>query len=199
MAYGISPPGSVVRFDPRIRGGGGGGATRIAAPQGVVDMEVTSSSMSSVMEPQSVPSRISMVLVEEAKVRETEYLVSPRVDKDPRLLADVASPASVTVDNGSYMLPCVVGTLSPSDSVGPVGPCVGCFPRLTLNLLALLAHMGCCPRLTLTLLAPLARVGHCPQLTLNLLARMGRCPRLTLIMLALLAHMGRCPHLTLLL
>ena len=47
------------------------------------------------------------------------------MDKDPRLLADVASPVSVTVDKGSNMLPCVVGTLSPSDSdsVGPVGPC----------------------------------------------------------------------------
>ena len=40
--------------------------------------------------------------------------------KDPRLLAEVASPASVTADNGSYMPPCVVGTLSPSDS-GSVG------------------------------------------------------------------------------
>ena len=78
--------------------------------------------MSSVMEPESVPSRISVVLVEEAKVRETECLVSSLVDKDPRLLADVANPASVTVNNGSYNSPCVVGTLSPSDS-DSVGPC----------------------------------------------------------------------------
>ena len=48
-----------------------------------------------------MPSRISVVLVEEARVRGIECLVSPGVDKDPRLLADVASPASVTVDNGS--------------------------------------------------------------------------------------------------
>ena len=61
-----------------------------------------------------MPSRISVVLVEEAKVRETECLVSPRVDIDPRLLGDVAT--SVTVDNGSYMSSCVVGMLSPSDS-----------------------------------------------------------------------------------
>ena len=102
-----------------------GGATWIAATQGVVDMEVTSSSVSSVVEPQSVPSRISVVLVEEAKVRGTECLVPPRVDKDPRLLAGVASPASVTVDKVSKISPCVVGTLFPSDSdsVGPVGPC----------------------------------------------------------------------------
>ena len=106
---------------PRIRGGG---ATRIAVPRGVVDLEVRSSSMSSVVEPQSVPSRISVVLVEEAKVRVTECLVSSRVDKDRRSLAGVASPASVTVCEGGKISPCVVGTLSPSDSdsVGPVGP-----------------------------------------------------------------------------
>ena len=96
--------GVAARISSKIRpqDPGGGGATRIAAPRGVVDTEVTSSSMLSAMEPQSVPSRVSVVLVEEAKVKETECLVSPRVDKDPRLLADVASPASVT-DNGSYM------------------------------------------------------------------------------------------------
>ena len=41
---------------------------RIVAPQGVVDIEVTNSPEVSVAEPQSVPSRISVVLVEEAKV-----------------------------------------------------------------------------------------------------------------------------------
>ena len=108
----------------------GGGATWIAAPQGVVDMEM---SVSSVVEPQSVPSRISVMLVEEAKVRGTECLVSPHVDKDPRLLAGVASPASVTVDKGGNMSPCVVGTLSQSDSdsVGPVGLYGTLFPSDT--------------------------------------------------------------------
>ena len=120
---------------------GGGGAAWIAAPQGVVDMEVTSSSMSSVVEPQSVPSRISVVLVEEAKDMGTEYLVPQRVDMDPRLLAGVASPASVTVNKGGKMSPGVVETLSPhnSDSVGPVGPygtlspsdCVGPYGTLS--------------------------------------------------------------------
>ena len=62
-----------------------------------MDMEVTSSS---VVEPQSVPSRISVVLVEDAKVRGTECLVSPRAYKEPRLLAGVASLASVTVCEG---------------------------------------------------------------------------------------------------
>ena len=80
--------------------------------------------MSSVVKPQSVTSRILVVLVEEVKVWGTECLVSPHVDKDPRLLAGVASLASVTICEGSNISPCVVGTLSPSDSdsVGPVGP-----------------------------------------------------------------------------
>ena len=69
-------------------------------------------------------SRISVVLVVEAKVRGTECLVPPHVDRDPRLLAGVASPASVTVDKGSKISPCGVGMLAPSDhdSVSPVGP-----------------------------------------------------------------------------
>ena len=50
-----------------------------------------------VVEPQSVPSRISVVLVEEAKVGSTHRLQCPRVDQDLSLLAEVAKPASVTV------------------------------------------------------------------------------------------------------
>ena len=40
------------------------------------------------------------------------------------MLAGVASPASVTVCEGGNVWPCIVGTLSPSDSdsVAPVGP-----------------------------------------------------------------------------
>ena len=102
-----------------------------------------------------MPSRISVVLVEEAKVRGTEYSVSPGVDQDPRLLPGASSPASVTVGEGGRIYPCVVvdsvgpvgacgtlspsesvdvglvgpyGTLSPSDSDGPVGPYGTLFP-----------------------------------------------------------------------
>ena len=96
----------------------GGGAAWIAAPRGVVDMEVTSSPGLSVEEPQSVPSQISVVLVEEAKLWGTKCL-----DQDLRLLAGVANPASATVCEDSYISPCVGGTLSPSDSCcGPCGP-----------------------------------------------------------------------------
>ena len=138
-----------------------------------------SSSVSSVLEPQSVPSRISVVLVEEAEVWGAECLASVPVDKALRLLAGAACPVSVTVCEHCIMMPGVVGTLS----------------RVSLTLFALLAMLGRCPRLTLTLLA---RVGRCPHLTLTLLALLacvGRCPRLTLT--AMWALMGRCPHPTL--
>ena len=84
-------------------------------------MEVTSSHGLFIEEPQPLPSRISVVLVEEAKVRGTQCLGCPRVDHDLRLLAGVANPASVTVCEDSYISPRVEGTLSPSDSVA-VGP-----------------------------------------------------------------------------
>ena len=86
-------------------------------------MEMRSASVSSIVEPQSVPSRISVVLVEEAEVWGAECLASAPVDKALRLLARVACPASVTVCEDCVVMPGVVGTLSPSDSdsVGPYG------------------------------------------------------------------------------
>ena len=44
-------------------------------------MEMRSSSVSSVVQPQSVPSRISVVRVEETKVQGAEYLDLGLVDK----------------------------------------------------------------------------------------------------------------------
>ena len=75
----------------------GGGAARIAVPRKAVDMETRSSSVSSVVEPQSVSSRILVVLVEETKVRGAECLAFLPVDKALCLLAGAACPASVTV------------------------------------------------------------------------------------------------------
>ena len=77
--------------------------------------------MSSVMGPQSVPSRISVVLVEETEVRGAERLASVPMDKTVRLLAGEACPAGVTVCEDCIMMPGAVVTLSPSDTVGPVG------------------------------------------------------------------------------
>ena len=74
-----------------------------------MDIEVTNSPELSVVEPQSVPSRISVVLIEKAKVGGTQCLGCPRVDQDLRLLAGVAKPASVTVCEDSHVSPCVGG------------------------------------------------------------------------------------------
>ena len=102
----------------------GGGAARIAVPWEAVDMETRNASMSSVVGPQSVPSRISVVMVEETEVQEAERLASVPMDKPVRLLARAACPAGVTVCKDGIVMSGAVGTLSPSDShsVGPVGP-----------------------------------------------------------------------------
>ena len=113
-----SPPGSVVRFDPRTPGR----CSTDSRSREEVDMR--SSSVSSVVEPKSVPSRISVVLVEVAEVHGAECLASVPVDKALRLLVGAACLASVTVCEDCIMMPGVVGMLSRSisDSVGPVGP-----------------------------------------------------------------------------
>ena len=101
----------------------GGGAAQIATPRGVVVIEVTNSPELSIVEPQ-VPSRILVVLVEEARVGGTPCLGCPRVDQDLRLLAGVAKPASVTVCEDIHVSPCVGGTLSSSDLAGRLFPVV---------------------------------------------------------------------------
>ena len=87
-------------------------------------VEVMDSPEVSVVKPQSVPSRMSMVLIEEAKVGGTHGLQCPRVDQDLRLLAGVAKPASVTVCEDSHASPGVEGTLSSPDLAGKVFPVV---------------------------------------------------------------------------
>ena len=87
-------------------------------------IEVTNSPVLSVGEPPSVPSRISVVLVEEAKAGGTPRLGCPRVDQDIQLLAGVAKPASVTVGEDSHRSPCVGGTLSSSNITGRLLPVV---------------------------------------------------------------------------
>ena len=104
-------------------------------------MDVMNSPDVSVVEPQSVPTRILVVLVEEAKVGGAHRVEYPRVDQDLRLLAGVAKPASVIVCEDSHLSPSFEETLSSPDlagklfpvvpagvplpvgPVGPVGPC----------------------------------------------------------------------------
>ena len=84
-----------------------------------MDIEVTNSPDVSVVEPQSVPSRISVVLVKDAKVGGTQCLGCPRVDQD-----GVAKPASVTACEDSHVSPCAGGMLSSSDIAGRLFPVV---------------------------------------------------------------------------
>ena len=104
-------------------------------------MDVMNSPEVSVVEPKPVPSRISMVLAEEAKVRDAQRVQRQRVDQYLRLLAGKAKEARVTVCDDSHLLPSVEGTPSSPDlagklfpvvpagipppvcPVGPVGPC----------------------------------------------------------------------------
>ena len=104
-------------------------------------MDDMSSPEESVVEPQLVPSRVSMVLVEEAKVGGARRMQCPHVDQDLRLLAGVAKPSSVTVCEDSHILHSVEKMLSSPDltgnlfpvipagspfPVGPVGPVGSC-------------------------------------------------------------------------
>ena len=85
----------------------------MAAPRGVMDIEVTCSPALSVGGPPSVPSRISVVLVEEANSGGTPHLGCPREDNDIRLLAGGAKLAGVTVFEESLGSPCVGGRCPP--------------------------------------------------------------------------------------
>ena len=126
----------------------------------ITDIEVTNAPQLSSGGPPSVPSRISVVLVDEAKAGGAPRLECPRDDQDIRSLT---------------MLARLVGMLLLA-LLARLGRC----PHLTVTLLArmlqgaLLVRMGRCPRFTLTLLALMASM-----LQLALLARLGPCPRLT--------------------
>ena len=95
----------------------GGGAAQLVAPREREKMDVMNPPEVSVVEPQSAPTRISV------------------------LLAGMAKPARVTVCRDSHLSPSVEGTLSPPDlarklflvvpagmhlPVGPVGPVAPC-------------------------------------------------------------------------
>ena len=101
----------------------------ISFPVGPVDSPALS-----VGGPPPVPSRILVVLVEEAKAEGTPCLGCPGEDQDMRLLAGVAKAASGTACIDSLGSPCVGETLSSTDITGrlllvvpagisfPVGP-----------------------------------------------------------------------------
>ena len=67
------------------------------SPSRITDREVTNAPELSSGGPPLVPSRISVVLVEEAKARDTPRWECPRDDQDIRSLAGMAKPTGVTV------------------------------------------------------------------------------------------------------
>ena len=178
------------------------------SPSMITDLEVTNAPELSSGGPPSVPSLISVVLVEEAKAGGTPRRECPRDDHDIQSLAGVAKPASVTVYDDSLGSPCVGGMLSssdiagrllpvvpvgmsfpvgPMDPAGPDGPFVAGGPAGPFGTMspsdsdpARLAHMfqG-------------AHMGRCLRLPLTMLARLAG-----MLLLALLGRLGRCPHLT---
>ena len=105
-------------------------------------MDAMNSPEESVVGPKPVPSQISMVLPEEAKVRDAQRVQCPRVDQYLRLLAGKAKPARVTVCDDSHLLPSVEGTPSSPDLAGKLFPVVpaGIPPQCVP--LALLAGVG---------------------------------------------------------
>ena len=108
---GDSPPGSVVRLDPRTSGD----ATRITVPREGVAAGTRDPSVSTDVGPQSVPARVSVVLVEETGVQCAGRLASVPVDLDEQMLAEMACPAGVAECVDDFILPMLAGTVSPSD------------------------------------------------------------------------------------
>ena len=178
------PPGSVVTFYP-IR--------RIAAPREVVEMDVMNSPKESVVEPQSVPSRISVVLVEEATVGGAQRVERPLVDQDLRLLAGVAKPASVTVCEGSHESPCVEETLSSPDLAGKL------FPVVPAGIPLPVGHVGLYGMKSPSDLTPISPVGPYtgPADPFGTLSRSTLTLSARMLHVARCARMGRCPCVTL--
>ena len=76
---------------------------------GITGLDVADAPALSGGGPQSVPSRISVVLVDEANAGGTPRWECRRDDQDIRSLAGVAKPASVTVYDDGLRSPCVGG------------------------------------------------------------------------------------------
>ena len=68
--------------------------------------------MSTDVGPQSVPARVSVVLVEETGVRCAGRLASVPVDLDEQMLAEMACPAGVAECVDDFILPMLAGTVS---------------------------------------------------------------------------------------
>ena len=120
-----------------------------------MNVRLRSSSGSSVVLPQSVPSRFSVVLTKKTEDRDAEYLVSGFADEGVRWSDQVTSPSSGLESVTGTLRPGTDGTLSPSDFeyVGPVGP-YGTLFSSDPDSVGMLACLGRGSRLILILLRP---------------------------------------------
>ena len=115
----IRGEGRVTRISSNIRPQDpGGGAAGLATPREREKMDVLNSPDVSVVEPQSVLTRISVVLVVEVKSGGAHRVECSCADQDLRLLAGMAKPASVTVCEDSHLSPSAEETLSSPDLAG---------------------------------------------------------------------------------
>ena len=102
----------------------------------LLPVDVTDAPTLSVGGPRSVPSRISVVLVDGTMAGGTPGRECPREDRDLRPQAGVTRPAGVSVGGGNAGSPCVWGTLSSLDVAGrllPVVPAGGSSPVGPVN------------------------------------------------------------------
>ena len=135
--------GTVSEGDTRSPCGGGGGAP-FHCCQGLLPVDVKDAPALSVEGPQSVPSWISVVLVDETVAGDTPGRECPREDWDWRLQAGEMRPAGISVGGGDAGLPRAGETLSSLDVAGrllPVVPAGGPPQRVLRTLLAQMARL----------------------------------------------------------
>ena len=107
------------------RAWGGGGALSPSIVVGrLLPVDVADAPTLSFGGPRSVPSRISVVLVDGTMAGGIPGRECPREDRDFRPQAGVTRPAGVSVGGGSAGSPCVGGTLSSLDVAGRLFPVV---------------------------------------------------------------------------
>ena len=131
----------------------GGGLPPSGVSGGLPPVDVTDAPTLSVGGPRSVPSRISVVLVDGTMAGDTPGRECPREDGNRRPRAGETKLAGVYVGGGDAGLPHAGETLSSPDVAGRFLPVVPAGGPLQWVLQTLLALMG--------QLAPLARVGRC--------------------------------------
>ena len=103
---------------------GGGAMSPSSAAGGLLPVDVADAPALSVEGPRSVPSRISVMLVDGTIAGDTPGRECPRDDRDWRPLAGEMKPAGVSVGGGDAGLPHVGETLSSPDVTGRSLPVV---------------------------------------------------------------------------